>query len=490
MSAAAGSGKTAILSDACAHLVCHAPPPYQCDIDELLVVTFTEKAAVEMKSRIIAALRRCADADPTDRLRRQLALAEQAQVSTLHSFCTRLLRQHFHKIGLDPAFLVMDAEEARLMRTEVAREMFHKRYEADEFGDFQHLVDCYADGNDELLVRHVIRTHEMLRSLVDPEIWLNQTRQRLTDGAESGVESELGAGLVVLLRRRLASLQQRVAATIDLCSRLVGGFPRYVALLSELLLETKDWQRLLDESDLDELARAVEASSFPKLPSVPSSTPDKETAKTAIESVREEYRNGPWRGTLKFTADEWRNGMSRTLPHAKVYLDLVEEFADLYQQRKKASRQVDFSDLERFSLDVLRDGRREQLAPSATARLYHRLFKHVLVDEYQDINELQDAILKLLSHECLSEPNAAGAVLSSSKGSALSLSKGLEPNLFCVGDVKQSIYGFRLAEPGRFLDRETRYRNPSGARSRSSTCRRTSAADPPCSRRSTAYSGG
>jgi len=443
VSAAAGSGKTAILSERCAHLVCSAAAPYLCDVEELLVVTFTEKAAVEMKSRIIAALRRCAEADPSDRLRRQLALAEQAQVSTLHSFCTKVLRQHFHKVGLDPAFVVMDAEEARLMRTEVAREMFHQRYGADEFGDFQRLVDCYADGDDEQLVRQVIRTHEMLRSLVSPEKWLNETRQRLVEAAESGVESSLGAGLVALLRRRLNALQQRVAATIELCSRLFGGYPMYVALLSNLLLEMKDWQRFLDDNELDELARAVDASSFPKLPPVPNTTPDKETAKAAIESVREEYKNGPWRGMLRFTADEWRNGMARTLPHARVFLDLVEEFTDLYLQRKKSSRQLDFSDLERFTLEVLRDNRREELAPSATARLYHRLFKHVLVDEYQDINELQDAILKLLSHECLTGGNAAS----------------LEPNLFCVGDVKQSIYGFRLAEPKRFLEREKQYRN-------------------------------
>jgi ATP-dependent helicase/nuclease subunit A len=443
VSAAAGSGKTAILSERCAHLVCEAPAPYQCDVEELLVVTFTEKAAVEMKSRIIAALRRRADLDPSDRIRRQLALAEQAQVSTLHSFCAKVLRQHFHKVGLDPAFVVMDAEEARLMRTEVAREMFHNRYETDERGHFQRLVDCYADGNDDQLVRHVIRTHEMLRSLVDPDKWLNDTLQRLTEAADSGVESALGGGLVALLRRRLTALQQRVAAAIDLCSRLIGGFPMYVALLSDLLAEVKDWQRLLDDSDLDELARAVEGSSFPKLPSVSNATPDKETAKAAIESVRDEYKEGPWRCTLKFTADEWRDGMSRTLPHARVYLDLVKEFTDLYLQRKEAARQLDFSDLERFTLDVLRDGRREELAPSATARLYHRLFKHVLVDEYQDINELQDAILKLLSHECLPGGNATGH----------------EPNLFCVGDVKQSIYGFRLAEPKRFLKREKRYRD-------------------------------
>src|SRR4051794_34670762 len=148
VSAAAGSGKTAMLAERCAYLVCDAPEPYRCDVDELLVVTFTEAAATEMKSRITKALRARAARDPNGRAAQQLKLVDAAQVSTLHSFCSRVLRQHFHRVGLDPGFTLLDPEEAKLLRTEVPRELFEHRYELDDSGAFQRFVDAYGDGDD------------------------------------------------------------------------------------------------------------------------------------------------------------------------------------------------------------------------------------------------------------------------------------------------------------------------------------------------------
>src|SRR3954468_11230293 len=177
VSAAAGSGKTAILAERCAYLVCDAPELYRCDVDELLVVTFTEAAAAEMKSRITKALRARAATDPNGRAAQQLKFVDAAHVSTLHSFCSRVLRQHFHLIGLDPAFTLLDPEEAKLLRTEVARELFEDRYELDDNGTFQRFVDAYGDGDDERLVRLVIRARELLTSLVDPVGWIDHARK-------------------------------------------------------------------------------------------------------------------------------------------------------------------------------------------------------------------------------------------------------------------------------------------------------------------------
>src|SRR5207237_2375986 len=156
---------TAVLAERCAYLVCDVDEP--CDVDELLVVTFTEAAAAEMRSRIGQALRARAAA-PSERLSRQLALLDRASISTLHGFCSRLLRQYFHTVGLDPAFAVLDADDARLLRIDVARQLFADRYELDQTNEFRDLVDAYADGNDERLVRLVIHAHEMQCSLVDP----------------------------------------------------------------------------------------------------------------------------------------------------------------------------------------------------------------------------------------------------------------------------------------------------------------------------------
>src|SRR5438045_9752490 len=127
----------------------------------MLVVTFTEAAAAEMKSRIEGSLRERVEKGETPRLRRQLALIERANVSTLHGFCARLIRRHFHLLDLDPSFIVIDGDEAALLRLEVARAMFAHRYEdPDKADSFQHFVDAYADGNDERLVKQVIPGHE------------------------------------------------------------------------------------------------------------------------------------------------------------------------------------------------------------------------------------------------------------------------------------------------------------------------------------------
>src|SRR5215212_7224487 len=155
VSAAAGSGKTAVLAERCAHLVCDATP--HCDVDELLVVTFT--AAAEMKSRIERALRDRIGQSHDPRLARQLALIDRAQVSTLHGFCAKLIRQHFHLLGLDPAFTVIDGDEAALLRLEVARQLMADHYESADAENFQQLVDAYGDGNDERLVEKIIDAH-------------------------------------------------------------------------------------------------------------------------------------------------------------------------------------------------------------------------------------------------------------------------------------------------------------------------------------------
>src|SRR5436305_14098230 len=177
VSAAAGSGKTAALAARCAHLVCDAEQP--CDVDELLVVTFTEAAAAEMKSRIGKALRARAEANPSRRLTHQLALRDRAAIGTLHGFCSRLLRQQFHLVGLDPGFMVLDADDARLLRNDVCRQLFADRYELDDEGAFSRLVDAYADGNDERLLRLVLHAPETLASPVDGDAWPARPLERI-----------------------------------------------------------------------------------------------------------------------------------------------------------------------------------------------------------------------------------------------------------------------------------------------------------------------
>jgi ATP-dependent helicase/nuclease subunit A len=439
VSAAAGSGKTAMLAARCAYLVCEAPEP--CDVDELLVVTFTESAAAQMKSRIHSALRDRAAAADSERLRRQVAMVDHASVSTLHSFCARILREHFHAIGLDPAFTVMDGDEASLLRREIARELFDDRYELDAAGDFQRFIDAYGEGDDARLIRRVIHTHELLASLVDPDAWLARSRERIRRACDGPLEeSELGAELVQNLSRAVAELRARCDRAIE----LVGGlreFPKYIEALSGWSGVLRFWDETLANDGIDALAEEVAELELPRLPAVSNSVPGKELAKSAVDAVRDAMTKGSLRDLLRFTAGQWQEGLRATRPHAEVFLSLVEEFGKRYRAAKDASRVVDFTDLERLALQVLSDGPRADARPSPAARSYHDRFKHVLVDEYQDINEVQDAILALLSRECADDD------------------PGVIGNLFCVGDVKQSIYRFRLAEAARFLARQKRFRD-------------------------------
>ena len=436
VSAAAGSGKTAVLAERCAFLVCDATPT--CDVDELLVVTFTEAAAAEMKSRIERALHDRFAQSSDRRLARQLALIDRAQVSTLHGFCAKLIRQNFHLLGLDPAFTVIDGDEAVLLRLEVARELFAQLYEGPDAERFQTLVDAYADGNDERLIAKLIDAYELLRSLVNPRQWLATARQRIVESSEKPLEDTmLGRELIADVTRRIDDLGKSCDLAIATLSRM-KGFDKYLADLKNCRQIIRHWSQVLHDDGLDALAEEANVE-LPRLAPVSSSTPGKETAKAMVDLVRDQIKSGPLRKTLGFSTAQWVAGLNQIRPHAELFLDLVERFGERYRAEKDALHGVDFADLERLALRALRDQKSQSLAPSPVAKMLHRQFAHVLVDEYQDFNEVQDAILKLVSRECLETAD------------------GVVQNLFCVGDVKQSIYGFRLAEPKRFLDRRDRF---------------------------------
>lgn len=435
VSAAAGSGKTSVLSERCASLVCDGAD--RCNVNQLLVVTFTELAAAEMKSRIEQAIRQRAQMSSDPHLRKQLKLIDHAQVSTLHSFCQRLIRQHFQRLDLDPEFTILDEDEALLMRHEVVRQLFADRYEAGDpaFADF---IDAYGSGDDESLMMLVVSTHNLLTSLVRPEDWLETARRRIEEAATTPIaESSLG-------KAYLRNLSVRLRAMIDECDAAIrampAGFDGYVGYLQELAGVVADWHGLLESGDYDGLAAATRDVSWPRCPPASSKLANKDQARAIVERVQRSIKESSHIATLRFSAAEWQATMAAVRPHAEVFLALVDEFAARYANAKHDARGLDFSDLERLALNLLTDDRRT-LRPSDVARACHRNYRHVLVDEYQDINQVQDAILALVSRECVAAP-----------------ANGRPSNLFCVGDVKQSIYRFRLAEPQRFLEREERYR--------------------------------
>lgn len=432
VSAAAGSGKTAVLAERCAHLVCDAQPP--CDIDQLLVVTFTESAAAQMKAKIQEALRARLSRRPSDQLARQLTMVEHAQVSTVHGFCARLLRQNFNLAGLDPQFVILDADEAALLRMETASDLFHRRYETDQSGDFHRFIDAYGDGNDQNLISQVIATHNLLCSLVDPAGWIADAQRRIEESARGPLEtSELGKELLRQIEEALDGLARRCGEAKTSILEMSRVFNGYVTQLEEMGQFLSHCTQVLREDGLDMLVSEWRdfAEAMPPAPRIANDVPGKELAKSLLDGVKDCIREGDLAELLEQESSQWQAGMAQLAPHAKIFLTLVAEFGGAYEAARRAARRLDFADLERLTLQIL--GKSPELLDSL-----HRQFRHVLVDEYQDINEIQDAILSRVSREYADGEN--------------------QGNLFCVGDVKQSIFRFRLAEPMRFLDRQARFR--------------------------------
>lgn len=445
LSAAAGSGKTAVLTERVVHLVTTANPA--CEIDELLVVAFNEAAALELKQRIGHKLRSALVNQPTERLEKQVALADRAAISTLHAFCARLLRQHFHRVGLDPAFTVLDPDEARLLRQDLAYDIFARRYEADADSSFQQFIDDYGDGDDDRLVVQVLKIRELLTSVLDPDRWKRDAIDRLTDAAQADLaDSQLGQDFLQLVREDLALLADKIDGALRQF-RPQKPFAPYVPLLADWQQVVDHWRRMLDAEGIDtfaEEARSIDDTLAERLPAIRGDVPGKEMAKKVIDDVKKHLREGFCRAAGRFDQKQWRRTVEQTLSAARILISLVDELEAQYASAKSQQRAVDFADLERLALRVLSaEADKPGAAPSDVALSLQKRFKHVLVDEYQDINEVQDAILHLVSRESTASDHQPS-------------------NLFCVGDVKQSIYRFRLADPRRFIAKYDAFKSGAG----------------------------
>ncbi|MCS7033550.1 MAG: UvrD-helicase domain-containing protein, partial [Phycisphaerae bacterium] len=428
VSAAAGSGKTSVLAERCARLIDHEDPLVRCDADELLVVTFTRSAAAEMRSRIAQSLRRRACGRDDVRLSRQLRLLDRAQIGTLHSFCGAIIRRHFHLLGIDPGFTMLNEKEARLLRIEVARELFERRYRLDAGGEFQRLIDGHFSGYDLQLLRALLRAHDVRCSLVDPDAWARQTLARIESAAQAGPrDCEAGRELLTLLHDHVVSVAGQIQLMNPTLARLS---PPHAEYLQKVAAELPRWIEHLAAGDYDGAAMMIRNYQFPRAPRGTGGAHDSEIAKLIFHELRDALREGWFARAVRFSWAEWQSGMSAAAEPARQFLRLAEEFDAAYSQAKRELRAVDFADLERMALRVLSD--------PAASEGYRRQFRYVLVDEFQDINQLQQAILSRVSR----------AIVASDPSSA---------NFFAVGDVKQSIYRFRLADPMQFLTHAREY---------------------------------
>ena len=438
VSAAAGSGKTAVLTERIVQMVCRKENPV--DIDRLLIVTFTNAAAAEMRERISAAiLERLSEDGENEHLQRQAALLHNAQITTIDSFCLFVLRNNFQDIGLDPAFRVADEGELELLKQDVLAQLLEERFTTGEEA-FLNCVEYYCPaGRESVLEEHILDLYRYALSFPFPEEWLSERKEDYRISTVEELEqSEVGKYLLAHLKRTLHALYQDMEKAVVVCEEPDGPY-----MYGELMEKEADaLHELLSLSTLPEFALHIPAVSFGRLSSKKDDTVSpakrdrvkklREGVKETLKKLEEAYFLLPLEAGLK------RFGACEEAVCALV--DLCLDFKARLDEKKREKKLLDFSDMEHFALQILlektEDGR---VVPTKTALEYRDYFAEVLIDEYQDSNLVQEYLLKAVSGE-----------------------EDGNYNRFMVGDVKQSIYKFRLARPELFLEKYHTYSSKEG----------------------------
>ena len=430
VSAAAGSGKTAVLVERIVKIITDKNHPV--DIDHLLIVTFTNAAAAEMRERIGNAIEKALDEQPGDEhLLRQLTLIHNAQITTIDSFCLYVVRNHFHEIDLEPNFRIGDEGELKLLREDVLGKVLEQNYEepSEAFSDF---VEGYASGRtDAALNEMILQLYEFSRSYPWPEKWLDsfvgiyriENREEL-DRAEW--LAPLTENICFVLKDCEQLLKQALAVTQqddgpDMYEKAVrSDLEKYEGLSK--LTSFCELSGALSDIKYDRLASSRGFEGDPdKLELVKSL---REQAKDVVKKLCKQYF---------FCSPEMMiEQLERTEPMLEEVVRLTKQFADEFAAAKRRKNLVDFHDVEHFALQILVDEETENA--KKTAEEFRDTFEEIMIDEYQDSNEVQETLLCSISRE----------------------ERG-ENNIFMVGDVKQSIYRFRLARPELFMKKYDSY---------------------------------
>ena len=430
VSAAAGSGKTAVLVERIVKIITDKNHPV--DIDHLLIVTFTNAAAAEMRERIGNAIEKALDEQPGDEhLLRQLTLIHNAQITTIDSFCLYVVRNHFHEIDLEPNFRIGDEGELKLLREDVLGRVLEQNYEepSEAFSDF---VEGYASGRtDAALNEMILQLYEFSRSYPWPEKWLDsfvgiyriENREEL-DRAEW--LAPLTENICFVLKDCEQLLKQALAVTQqddgpDMYEKAVRSDLEKYESLSKLT-SFCELSVALSDIKYDRLASSRGFEGDPdKLELVKSL---REQAKDVVKKLCKQYF---------FCSPEMMiEQLERTEPMLEEVVRLTKQFADEFAAAKRRKNLVDFHDVEHFALQILVDEETEKA--KKTAEEFRDTFEEIMIDEYQDSNEVQETLLRSISRE----------------------ERG-ENNIFMVGDVKQSIYRFRLARPELFMKKYDSY---------------------------------
>ena len=454
LSAAAGSGKTAVLTERIARLV--KDPENHTDINELLVLTFSKAAASEMKARISQALsdalKEADDADDEGRIRhleKQISLLGSAQISTLDSYFQSIIRQYFYLLDLDPKTrIISDENEEFLLEDDVLSSVLEKWYEKGN-PDFLDTVDLFADRyQDRALKDMVLRIFHFASSLPFPEDWIRRLPDSYRIPENTSMDDlpwdkpvlekliSLSEKIMDSYRQIFAIMEMNPAAEAVYSEQMSGEYAYFSTLSS--MKSWKDWFRLpsFAFARLKGMSKAqAEAFHFAKSADFTNSE-DAETIKNLRESAKKLWQKeiAPF---AQIPEKQWIEETAAMLPTVTVLSRLALDFSAALKSRKKQEGLMDFNDMEHYALDILLDRdnpaftpEKASSFPSAAALSIRSRFKEVMIDEYQDTNGVQELITTLVS---------------------------TGNNRFMVGDIKQSIYRFRQADPTIFLEKYHEY---------------------------------
>lgn len=468
VSAAAGSGKTAVLVERIVELVSGSgcDSARAVDIDRLLIVTFTNAAAAQMRERITKALSDRVEAEPdNEHIKKQLMLIHNAKIMTIHSFCLYLIKNHFNDIGLDPDFRTADEGEIRLLKQEVLSELLEEQFALGR-QEFTDCVEYFAyDGREKRLEELIERLYTFSGSYPFPEKWLRQHRMDYhMETFEELVKTEWFAGMMQEISALLQECKEQEKAALKVCEEPDGPYFYAVALeqdqeliagleqeLASVVQTASEPEQSVAPAEMDSsvakdafeaLAARVQGISYARMAAKKDDSVSAEK-RELVKAMRERVKS--LLGTLseKYFASgpkQWLAECRQVDAALCELVDLALLFGERLTEKKREKNLLDFEDMEHLALQILlKEEENGQMVPSDTALEYREQFAEILIDEYQDSNLVQEFLLQSISGE-----------------------DDGRFNRFMVGDVKQSIYKFRLARPELFLEKFATYQKEDG----------------------------
>ena len=427
VSAGAGSGKTRVLTQRLMSRICDENDPV--DLDRFLIITFTRAADGELKGRIMQELAERLAKDPGNRrLRRQNALCGRAQIGTIHSFCAALLRENCHILGLSPDFKIVDDERAEAMKTAALEQVLEARYaRPEDYPGFLALADTVGAGrSDDRLAALILNLHLRMQCHARPEQWARKQVEQLRAPAEDAADTPWGREVMAQAR----ASAEYWSGEMDRLLSLMAGEEKISAAYRDSFAQTA--------AELRELCRCLNIGwdrardclpiHFERLKGLRNS-PNPQPSEL-LKSRRDDCKKamGDLEGLLYAPSAQLLSELRLTAPAMEALLEVTLDFDRAFSRDKRQRGLVDYADLEHFTARLLTD---EEGAPTELAKQLSRRYAEIMVDEYQDVSRVQDAIFRAISQE--------------------------GKNLFLVGDVKQSIYRFRLADPAIFTEKYLSY---------------------------------